>query len=71
MDNRQSELRATSVAIVLLAVVFVVLRFISRRMNGIRIGSDDIMIYTALASSAYCSCFPVKRELTTSSSFSS
>lgn len=49
-DNRQSELRATSVAIVLLAVVFVVLRFISRRMVGIGIGSDDIMIYVALAS---------------------
>ncbi|ATZ48765.1 hypothetical protein BCIN_03g09320 [Botrytis cinerea B05.10] len=48
MDNRQSELRATSVAIVLLAVFFVVLRFISRRMNGIGIGSDDIMIYIAL-----------------------
>ncbi|KAF7950059.1 hypothetical protein EAE96_007361 [Botrytis aclada] len=48
MDNRQSELRATIVAIVLLAVGFVVLRFISRRMNGIGIGSDDVMIYIAL-----------------------
>ncbi|PQE17040.1 hypothetical protein CJF30_00003764 [Rutstroemia sp. NJR-2017a BBW] len=47
-DNRQSELKATSVAIVLLAVGFVVLRFISRRMKGIGIGSDDVMLHIAL-----------------------
>ena len=42
-ENRQGELRATSIAITLLAVFFVVLRFISRRMKGIGVGADDIM----------------------------
>ncbi|KAG4440608.1 hypothetical protein IFR05_003925 [Cadophora sp. M221] len=47
-QNRQSELQATSIAITLLAVFFVVLRFLSRRMKGIGIGVDDIMILVAL-----------------------
>ncbi|KAK0123808.1 hypothetical protein ONS95_008805 [Cadophora gregata] len=47
-QNRQGELRATTIAITLLAVFFVVLRFISRRMKGIGIGADDIMILVAL-----------------------
>ena len=51
-ENRQGELRATSIAITLLAVFFVVLRFISRRMKGIGVGADDIMIVVALVSSA-------------------
>ncbi|PVH77142.1 hypothetical protein DL98DRAFT_424172 [Cadophora sp. DSE1049] len=50
-QNRQGELRATSVAITLLAVFFVVLRFISRRMKGIGVGADDIIILVALVSS--------------------
>ncbi|KAH9203607.1 hypothetical protein DL95DRAFT_377608 [Leptodontidium sp. 2 PMI_412] len=53
-ENRQGELQATSVAITLLAVLFVVLRFISRRMKGIGVGADDIMILVALVSFAAC-----------------
>ena len=49
-ENRQGELRATSIAITLLAVFFVVLRFISRRMKGIGVGADDVMIVVALVS---------------------
>ncbi|KAL2059929.1 hypothetical protein VTL71DRAFT_10084 [Oculimacula yallundae] len=47
-ENRQGELRATSIAITILAVFFVALRFLSRRMKGIGFGADDVMILVAL-----------------------
>ncbi|KAL2064279.1 hypothetical protein VTL71DRAFT_4773 [Oculimacula yallundae] len=47
-ENRQGELRATSIAITILAVFFVILRFVSRYMRGIGIGADDVMILVAL-----------------------
>lgn len=55
-ENRQSELRATTIAITILAVFFVILRFLSRRMKGIGIGADDIMILVALVSSSVRCC---------------
>lgn len=47
-DNRQNSLRVTNIALVVLAVAFVVLRFVSRRMKGLSTGSDDIFILVAL-----------------------
>ncbi|CZS94155.1 related to integral membrane protein [Rhynchosporium agropyri] len=46
--NRQGELRATSIAITILAVFVVGLRFLSRWMKGIGFGVDDFMILVAL-----------------------
>ncbi|KAH7310335.1 hypothetical protein BKA65DRAFT_601241 [Rhexocercosporidium sp. MPI-PUGE-AT-0058] len=47
-QNRQAELRATTISITILAIFFVTLRFLSRRMKGIGVGVDDIMILVAL-----------------------
>ncbi|RDW56860.1 hypothetical protein BP5796_12927 [Coleophoma crateriformis] len=47
-ENRQPELRATNIAILLLAVVFVALRFTSRWMKGFGIGKDDVTMIIAL-----------------------
>lgn len=47
-ESRQTELRATNIAIVLLCVGFVCLRLISRHMTGAGYGIDDYTLLVAL-----------------------
>jgi hypothetical protein len=49
-ENRQTELRATNITIVALAVFFVGLRFFSRWSKGVKFGADDWTILLALVS---------------------
>ena len=51
--SNQPHLRATSIALVLMAVFFICLRFTARRMKGLRMGIDDVAIIVALAG-YYC-----------------
>lgn len=55
LNNRQYGLRSTNIAMLVLAVIFVVLRFLSRRLKGMEFGADDAMILVALVSSNRCS----------------
>lgn len=48
--NRDGELRATTIAMTILATVFVGLRFVSRQMKGMGIGIDDHIIIVATVS---------------------
>lgn len=54
-ENRQGELRATNIAIVILAVTFLGLRLCARcMMTRIGMGKDDYVILVALVSSTLC-----------------
>lgn len=47
-ESRQGELQATNIAIVLLAIFFVGLRFAGRFVKGFGIGRDDFVMIVAL-----------------------
>ena len=54
-DSHQGEYRAGTISMTVLAVVFIILRFLARWKQGVHIGADDYAIVLSLVSAALLS----------------